>query len=227
MVNVLERELSRSFEVNRQPRCACVLLLDTSGSMAGERIAALNSGLATLVAELRKDALATKRADLAILTFDSEVKLVQDFTSADRFEAPTLTAQGTTALGAGVCEALDRIAARKQEYKDNDVGYYRPWLFILTDGGASDSTEEAKARLARAQAEKRVKVFPIGVGEADLKALGALTGAAPMRLDESKFVEMFEWLSVSLGKKAHSQEGRGDGSEAAVTLDPTSTWGHG
>src|SRR5262245_597316 len=30
------------FAVNPEPRCACVLLLDTSGSMQGEKIAALN-----------------------------------------------------------------------------------------------------------------------------------------------------------------------------------------
>ena len=30
---------------NPDPRCACVLVLDTSGSMHGERIAELNAGL--------------------------------------------------------------------------------------------------------------------------------------------------------------------------------------
>ena len=33
------------FAINKEPRCACVLLLDVSGSMSGERVAALNAGL--------------------------------------------------------------------------------------------------------------------------------------------------------------------------------------
>lgn len=36
------------FEINPESRCACVLLLDTSGSMEGDKIAALNAGLRTL-----------------------------------------------------------------------------------------------------------------------------------------------------------------------------------
>lgn len=35
------------FTDNPDPRCACVLLLDTSSSMSGAPIAALNQGLAT------------------------------------------------------------------------------------------------------------------------------------------------------------------------------------
>ncbi len=34
---------------NPEPRCACVLLLDTSGSMNGNPLAQLNQGLKTLV----------------------------------------------------------------------------------------------------------------------------------------------------------------------------------
>ena len=36
------------FAENPEPRCPCVLLLDTSGSMQGASIEALNQGLHTL-----------------------------------------------------------------------------------------------------------------------------------------------------------------------------------
>lgn len=48
---------------NPEPRCACLLLLDTSGSMHGEPIAELNSGLVTLKDELMADAMAAQRRD--------------------------------------------------------------------------------------------------------------------------------------------------------------------
>src|SRR5690242_14485288 len=93
------------FAINPEQRCACMLLLDTSGSMAGERIAALNNGLKKLVEDLRENKLAKARSDIAIMTFDNEVKLIQDFKTVDNFEAPTLTAQGQTFMGKALQEA--------------------------------------------------------------------------------------------------------------------------
>jgi uncharacterized protein YegL len=219
-------ELKVEFATTPDPRCACLLLLDTSGSMAGERIAELNRGLRTLVEELREDKFTLRRSDIAIMTFDSEVKLVQDFSTADKFEAPALTAQGQTFLGTAVREALDRLAARKQVYKTNCIPYFRPWLFILTDGESQGepqgAAEEAAERLARAQAENRVKVFPIGVAGANLETLGWLTRpAVPKRLDETKFKECFVWLKNSLEARSKSQ----NPAEQANLPDPT--WGKG
>src|SRR5262245_58873774 len=99
-------QLKAEFAVNPEQRCACMLLLDTSGSMAGQRIEELNAGLKTLIEELRNDELASTRVDLGIMTFDSEVKLVRDFGTADSIEAPVLTAQNQTFLGAGIRQAL-------------------------------------------------------------------------------------------------------------------------
>jgi uncharacterized protein YegL len=203
-------ELNLEFAVNPAVRCACLLLLDTSGSMAGQRIESLNGALRTLVEELRQDRFTCRHSDIGIMTFDSEVQMVQDFCTADKFEAPTLTAQGQTYLGTAVVAALDRLAARKQLYKTDGIPYYRPWLFILTDGESQGeppgATEEAAERLARDQADKRVKVMPIGVAGANLEVLGRLTRpVVPKRLDETKFTECLQWLKNSLEARSKSQ----------------------
>ena len=49
------------FAENPEPRCPCVLLLDTSSSMRGARIAALNEGLRAFRDDLMQDALALRR----------------------------------------------------------------------------------------------------------------------------------------------------------------------
>jgi uncharacterized protein YegL len=64
-------ETSVEFAENPEPRCACVLLLDTSGSMGGAPVAALNEGLTTFKDVLSKDPVASKRVEIAIVTFDS------------------------------------------------------------------------------------------------------------------------------------------------------------
>ncbi|MBO9633495.1 MAG: hypothetical protein J7578_10300, partial [Chitinophagaceae bacterium] len=60
---------SESFADNPEPRCPCVLLLDTSGSMSGKPIAQLNEGIQTLKKELLADPLASKRVEIAVVTF--------------------------------------------------------------------------------------------------------------------------------------------------------------
>jgi uncharacterized protein with von Willebrand factor type A (vWA) domain len=45
MASEIKLEENVEFAMNPEPCCACVLLLDTSGSMFGEPINALNEGL--------------------------------------------------------------------------------------------------------------------------------------------------------------------------------------
>ncbi len=72
------------FAENQEPRCPCVLLLDTSGSMHGEKIGALNEGLRAFRDDLLRDPVARKRVEIAVVAFDNEVRVVQDFVTADR-----------------------------------------------------------------------------------------------------------------------------------------------
>jgi uncharacterized protein YegL len=87
------------FAENPEPRCPCVLLLDTSGSMQGAPIQALNQGLRSFQEDLQNDTLAAKRVEVAVVTFNTEVSVAQDFVTVDRFQPPTLTAQGLTYMG--------------------------------------------------------------------------------------------------------------------------------
>src|SRR4029453_8028304 len=65
------------FAENPEPRCPCVLLLDTSSSMRGAPIEALNEGLRVFKTDLMHDALAVKRVEVAGVTFDSGVKVTK------------------------------------------------------------------------------------------------------------------------------------------------------
>ena len=100
-----------SFVDNPEPRCLCVLLLDTSGSMAGAPIDQLNAGLRQFQHELGSDALAAKRVEVAIITF-GPVKVQQDFVTADMFSAPQLAPEGVSPMGEAIMEALDLIKLR-------------------------------------------------------------------------------------------------------------------
>ncbi|MEZ4618076.1 MAG: VWA domain-containing protein [Caldilineaceae bacterium] len=190
---------------NPEPRCPCVLLLDTSGSMNGLPIAQLNQGLATFVQALAEDELALLRVELALITF-GPVQLAQDFVSASHFSAPTLRAGGDTPMGGAVALALDKIEERKQIYRNSGLTYYRPWLFLITDGQPTDGPvwQNAATRVRDAESKKQVACFSVGVEGANLTMLGQLSLRPPLQLQELKFRELFTWLSASLSSVSHS-----------------------
>lgn len=202
-------EQSVEFAENPEPRCPCVLLLDTSASMNGAPIEALNLGLQCFKDDIVKDPLASRRVEVALVTFNSEVKVVQDFVTADLFEPPTLHGQGMTHMGAAINKALDMIQERKAQYKAGGVAYYRPWVFLITDGapqGEPDDVVEDAARRVRAEeADRRVAFFAVGVEGADIARLEKIAVRTPVKLIGLNFVEMFVWLSASMQKISQSQ----------------------
>ncbi|MBV6621563.1 MAG: VWA domain-containing protein [Rivularia sp. (in: Bacteria)] len=197
------------FAENPEPRCPCVLLLDTSGSMQGAPIEALNQGLLSFKDELTKNPLASRRVEVSIVTFDSNINVVQDFVTADQFTPPILTAQGLTTMGAGIHKSLDLIQERKGQYRSNGVAYYRPWIFMITDGepqGEPDeAVEQASQRLQSDETNKRVAFFSVGVENANMTRLSQLAVRTPLKLNGLNFVEMFVWLSASMSAVSHSK----------------------
>ncbi|MCC3449930.1 MAG: VWA domain-containing protein [Microcoleus sp. PH2017_40_RAT_O_B] len=207
---------------NPEPRCPCILLLDVSGSMSGAPIKALNDGLRIFRDELNKDDLTKKRVEVAIVTFESEVKVVQDFVTADNFEPPTLKVGGATYMGEGINKALDILQARKASYKANGIFYYRPWVFMITDGSPSDNevVDRAAQRIRDEEINKRVAFFGVGVEGVDMPRLSQiLIERTPVKLQGLNFAEMFQWLSVSMSRVSHSKL------DEQVPLEPPKGWG--
>lgn len=209
MPELLKLEDAVEFAENPEPRCPCVLLLDTSGSMNGAAIEALNEGLRVFKEELNRDNLAKKRVEVAIVTFNFEVNVAQEFVTADSFEPPTLVAQGLTHMGSAIHLGLDMIEARKAQYRANGVNYYRPWVFMITDGepqGELDTiVEQAAQRIKDDEANKRVAFFAVGVEDANIERLSEIVVRNPLKLKGLNFQEMFIWLSASMQRVSQSK----------------------
>lgn len=183
--SILERDLNE----NRIPAHS-YYLLDTSGSMQGERIAGVRNALDTLAGAdtsvTGRFAKFSNRERITLISFSSsvaepvdlEMHGVDDTATLARVQsyAASLAASGSTAIYCALESALDSIARAQGTEGER---YYS--IVLMTDGQnnrCDDETQfEGKYRALPSRA--RVKVFPILFGEGDpdeLQHLADLTG---------------------------------------------------
>lgn len=195
------------FADNPEPRCPCVLLLDTSASMAGVPIQQLNEGIRLFREELLSDSLASKRVELAIVTF-GPVNVVRDFSSPDLFVPPEFEASSDTPMGSAIVTGLDLLSARKEILRSNGIKLFRPWVFLITDGAPTDHWQNVPQMITAGEERGSFSFFAVGVSGADMNTLGQIsTKRAAVPLQGLKFREFFTWLSASLKSVSHSQPG--------------------
>jgi uncharacterized protein YegL len=198
---------TNDFAENPEPRVACVLLLDVSGSMGGAPIAELNAGLTAYKDDLAADSLASKRVEVAIVTFGGEVQTLCDFTTAEGFQPPILVAGGNTPMGGAIREGVEMLRRRKDLYRSHGISYYRPWIFLITDGGPTDEWRSAAELVKQGEANKAFSFFAVGVEGANVDILKQICVRAPLNLKGLRFRDLFVWLSQSQRSVSRSTPG--------------------
>jgi uncharacterized protein YegL len=150
--------------------------------------------------------------------------LVQNFVTINNFKPPRLKAFGQTHMASGIDRAIDLTDTRKTVYKENGIEYYRPWIFMITDGQPEGESEEiveqAARRIKDRESRKGIAFFAVGVEGANMQRLAQIAVRGPVKLQGLNFSEMFVWLSASMQAVSHSNI-----DDVMVPLQPVG-WGH-
>ena len=215
---------------NADRRCPTVLLLDVSGSMSGPPLAELQAGLTQYIDEVAADSLAKRRLEIAIITFGGKVQIAQEFATPERILIPTLNATGDTPMGQAIVTGLNLLKERRIELSRQAVPQYKPWVFLITDGGPTDDGSEMWHEAIRRLRDSRTnnaQFFAVAVEGANLDKLQQLceetrpsseASRPPLKLQGIRFRDLFKWISQS--QKAITQSTPGD----KVPLPSVSGW---
>ena len=183
-------------------RLLTYLCIDTSGSMRGEPIEAVNTGLSALMNALRQNPYALESVYLSVVTFDSVIKEVLPLTALEQVHLPEIVCpeSGATFLG----EALEYIAMAVQRDRivstAQQKGDWRPILIILTDGKPTD-LQVFREAVPKIKALSFGNIVACAAGpKADVDYLKQLTDNVVSldTMDSSGFSQFFTWVTQTI-----------------------------
>ena len=212
---------------NTEERCAVVLALDKSNSMAGEPARLLNEAVAKFKSNMLEDITAARKIDVSVVEFNHAV-WCHPFQNAQVWQAPIIQPEGGTCLSFALNVAMDMVTQRKDDYRMNGISYHRPWIVLITDGYPEHDSEAeltyAGQRIREAHDRKQFNLFAITCGEPNETAIALLRekitppGRPPKKTTEANFSELFQWLSNSMTAVSRSSP------SDQIVLEDTSGW---
>lgn len=121
-------------------RLPVFFLIDTSGSMKGEPIEALNNALTGMISSLRSDPQALESVWICIITFDIDAKIIVPLTELSDFQLPIIQCprSGPTSTGKALMLLREIVTNQIITTSKEMKGDWRPLLFLFTDGEPSD-----------------------------------------------------------------------------------------
>lgn len=202
-------------------RLPVYLLLDTSGSMRGEPIEAVNTGIRTMMGALRQDPHALETVHMSIVTFDIDAKVVLPMTALDELQLPHITTpqSGPTHLGLALEKLVPLFQQDVRRSTSEVKGDFAPYLFVMTDGKPSDlQLFEQQCPQVRALGFASI-IGCVAGPKAKKEDIAALCDhvVALDTMDSAGFTGLFKWVTAAI---ASGNRTLGAGAQAALPPPP-------
>ncbi len=191
--------------------CPVIFLLDTSGSMSGAPIGAVNAAIEGVLPELisMNESNADNEIKVAIMTFDFEAQWVtgeNDLVAPEILKANwiDLNADGLTAMGAAFSE-LNKKLSVSHGFMKRATGSVAPVLFLLSDGDPTDDFQAGLQELKKNNWYKVAVRVAIGYGDSNDDVLREFTGNNETVLhtnDPKDLKKMIHFVAITSSKVA-------------------------
>lgn len=153
-------------------------LIDTSGSMSGNKIGAVNDAIVNVLPMLEDISSSNPDAEIkvAALEFSNGTKwLYNEPKSVEDFKWIDVQAGGLTSLGEACLELNSKLS--RSGYMKSASGSYAPAIILLSDGGPTDNFDGGLQTLQGNNWFKNAIRIAIAIGDdADLDVLARFTG---------------------------------------------------
>ena len=192
-----------------------IYVIDTSGSMSGDRIASVNEAMNDAVDVLKEVSENNPTAELKIgvLQFDSNVKWVTNgLVFMEDYFWNDLSAAGLTCMGEALNE-LDKKMSRG-EFLSSDVGFKAPVIIFMSDGYPTDEYDKNLNKLNKSNKWFKIATkIAIGVGDDfDRDALAKIVGnsEAVIQVNDNetlkKLIRVVSVTASMVGSKSRTDE---------------------
>ena len=217
--------------LNTTKRLPIVFCLDISPSMGwriggnSSSIELLNAAVNNFISEIKNDPKASAAAEIAFVTFSTDIKTQIDFTPVRKLDSVKFepVKEGGTRMADAVIWSINEIEKKRQQLQRSEIAYYAPFLVLVTDGNPDDNDDKVRLEEAVSLVKKHcdshigaseiVVPFIVGVGdrvdEKTLKAFSAgfVDGYFPIKgiaeQAKSRFQEVFKLISNSAHISVH------------------------
>lgn len=211
-------------EVVEVPRRTMVLffVVDTSGSMSGEKIGTVNSAIEEIVPELKdiSETNADAQIKVATLAFSTGTQWVNEKPiAAENFRWNYLDAGGVTDLGEACIQLNEKLS--RNEFMSDVTGSFAPAIFLMSDGEPTDNYKHGLDKLKQNNWFKKAIKVAVAIGDdANQNILAEFTGNSEAVITVhhpealKKWIKFVSVTASQIGSKSSNATGSDSGSQS-------------
>lgn len=176
-------------------RVGVSMIIDRSMSMVGKPIEMVNEEAAEGLYFLQRNAIASVRTDLQVITVGKTALVVVDFARPCDVQIRRFNADGSTPLCQGVLLGVEALYQHAQDCQAVGMNCIASVLAILSDGVATDVTEiQDAATKALASISRKCCVVPIVTPLGNRAAIETLCGTKAFMAGRGELPRVFRSL---------------------------------
>jgi uncharacterized protein YegL len=185
-------------------RLPVFILIDSSTSMKGEAIDAVNSGIQMLLKDLRINPFALETVYLSIISFNTEAKIVRQFGDLLNNDSVIIEAKGQSNFGFGLELLLVEMKQHINKTTKDQKGDWKPFVFFMTDGRPSGAWKKKFKEFHSLNSGQWI-ICVCGM-KSNLNFIDSMGGSVIILNNKSNesILSFFKWVSSSLSSHSKS-----------------------